>query len=69
NILISSLDPAVIKVSDFGLATVQESRHAARTVCGTPFYMAPEVCVRNERLRRYDCKADSWSVGMTLLHT
>jgi serine/threonine protein kinase len=37
-------------------------------MCGTPYYMAPEVCVANPRRRHYDFKVDSWSVGVTLFH-
>lgn len=37
-------------------------------MCGTPAYMAPEVCAVNLDSRRYDYKVDSWSVGVTILH-
>lgn len=33
-----------------------------QTMCGTPDFMAPEIC----RLERYDCKVDTWALGVTL---
>ncbi|KAI0681991.1 kinase-like domain-containing protein, partial [Cytidiella melzeri] len=60
--------PGIIKVADFGLAKAHDARSPFQTVCGTPFYMAPEVCVANAQGLRYDTKADSWSVGVTLAH-
>ncbi|XP_010087067.2 CBL-interacting protein kinase 2 [Morus notabilis] len=55
-----------LKVSDFGLSALVESRrHDAllHTVCGTPAYAAPEVLCR----KGYDgAKADIWSCGVIL---
>ncbi|KAJ1375420.1 Serine/threonine-protein kinase, active site [Sesbania bispinosa] len=55
-----------LKVSDFGLSTLSESKcqdGLLHTTCGTPAYVAPEVINR----KGYDgCKADIWSCGVIL---
>ncbi|XP_076956557.1 CBL-interacting protein kinase 18-like [Bidens hawaiensis] len=55
-----------LKVSDFGLSALAESRRddgLLHTTCGTPAYVAPEVITR----RGYDGdKADVWSCGVIL---
>ncbi|KAF6143117.1 hypothetical protein GIB67_041185 [Kingdonia uniflora] len=55
-----------LKVSDFGLSALAESkRHDGllHTTCGTPAYVAPEVINR----KGYDgAKADIWSCGVIL---
>lgn len=55
-----------LKISDFGLSALAESKHQdglLHTTCGTPAYVAPEVICR----RGYDgCKADIWSCGVIL---
>ncbi|KAF8397018.1 hypothetical protein HHK36_018656 [Tetracentron sinense] len=55
-----------LKVSDFGLSALAESRHQdglLHTTCGTPAYVAPEVISR----KGYDgAKADIWSCGVIL---
>lgn len=55
-----------LKVSDFGLSALAESKHQdglLHTTCGTPAYVAPEVINR----RGYDGdKADIWSCGVIL---
>lgn len=56
----------ILKVSDFGLSALAESKHQdglLHTTCGTPAYVAPEVISR----RGYDgSKADIWSCGVIL---
>lgn len=50
-----------VKIADFGFAaqlTTKEKKR--RTVIGTPFWMAPEVCLG----RDYDSKVDVWSTGV-----
>lgn len=55
-----------LKISDFGLSALAESKHQdglLHTTCGTPAYVAPEVINR----KGYDgCKADVWSCGVVL---
>ncbi|KAM0831958.1 hypothetical protein ACQ4PT_026533 [Festuca glaucescens] len=59
-------DTENLKVSDFGLSALAESRRQdglLHTTCGTPAYVAPEVLSR----RGYDgAKADIWSCGVIL---
>ncbi|KAK3015337.1 hypothetical protein RJ639_005987 [Escallonia herrerae] len=59
-------DNGNLKVSDFGLSALAESKRQDRllhTTCGTPAYLAPEVISR----RGYDgSKADVWSCGVIL---
>lgn len=55
-----------LKVTDFGLSALAESKHQdglLHTTCGTPAYVAPEVIHR----KGYDgVKADIWSCGVVL---
>lgn len=55
-----------LKVSDFGLSALAESKRQdglLHTTCGTPAYVAPEVISR----KGYDgSKADIWSCGVIL---
>ncbi|XP_047166990.1 CBL-interacting serine/threonine-protein kinase 10-like isoform X1 [Vigna umbellata] len=64
NILLDENDN--LKISDFGLSALAESKHQdglLHTACGTPAYVAPEVIKR----KGYDgAKADIWSCGVVL---
>ncbi|XP_057949037.1 CBL-interacting protein kinase 5 [Malania oleifera] len=55
-----------LKISDFGLSALWESRRQdglLHTTCGTPAYVAPEVINK----KGYDgAKADTWSCGVVL---
>ncbi|KAL9643285.1 hypothetical protein ABK040_014741 [Willaertia magna] len=51
-----------LKIADFGFAREIKENDLAQTLCGTPLYMAPEILAS----RRYDSKADLWSVGAIL---
>ncbi|KAG6402052.1 hypothetical protein SASPL_138922 [Salvia splendens] len=59
-------DDGNLKVSDFGLSAVAESKRQdglLHTTCGTPAYVAPEVITR----KGYDgAKSDIWSCGVIL---
>eukprot|EP00916_Digyalum_oweni_P019759 GHVL01032979.1.p1 GENE.GHVL01032979.1~~GHVL01032979.1.p1 ORF type:complete len:377 (+),score=51.83 GHVL01032979.1:58-1188(+) len=63
NILLSSkTDPTSVKLSDFGLAR-RSTRNAlprSRSICGSDFYLAPEVIKHEE----YGREIDIWSVGV-----
>lgn len=63
NILLSGKESdVVLKIADFGLSRRVLPDNYVETVCGSPFYMAPEVL----QFQRYDCKVDMWSVGVIL---
>ncbi|KAG8346746.1 Protein tyrosine kinase Protein kinase domain [Trypanosoma vivax] len=52
-----------IRIGDFGVSTILgHVGDTAKVACGSPFYMAPELCEE----RAYDGKADIWSLGVTL---
>eukprot|EP00754_Rhynchopus_humris_P025434 Rhum_TRINITY_DN14945_c6_g1::Rhum_TRINITY_DN14945_c6_g1_i1::g.130917::m.130917/K08794/CAMK1; calcium/calmodulin-dependent protein kinase I len=55
-------DSAQIKISDFGLAKIWSGDTLARTACGSPNYVAPEILL-NE-MRGYTFAVDMWSVGV-----
>jgi serine/threonine protein kinase len=52
NILIASLDPLKVKLSDFGLSKVAQEETFLKTFCGTLLYCAPEVYPEYESYRR-----------------
>ena len=51
-----------IKLIDFGMAKNLTDNNITKTICGTPFYLAPEIIMGNG----YSFSADFWSVGITL---
>ena len=55
--------PLVVKLGDFGIATVlRNSLALAKTQCGTPYYFSPELCLN----KPYNNKTDIWSLGCIL---
>ncbi|THU65172.1 hypothetical protein C4D60_Mb05t00880 [Musa balbisiana] len=63
NILLSAPScDAVLKIADFGFARVVHPGQHIDMVCGTSFYMAPEVM----QFQKYDDKVDMWSLGAIL---
>ncbi|XP_057970573.1 serine/threonine-protein kinase ATG1t isoform X2 [Malania oleifera] len=63
NILLSIPESnAVLKIADFGLSRIVHPGDRAKTVCGSPIYMAPEVL----QFQTYDEKVDMWSLGAIL---
>ncbi|THU83643.1 Pkinase-domain-containing protein [Dendrothele bispora CBS 962.96] len=55
----------ILKVADFGFARSLPNTMLAETLCGSPLYMAPEILA----YKKYDAKADLWSVGAVLYET
>eukprot|EP00900_Chrysochromulina_parva_P026081 jgi/Chrpa1/8106/Chrysochromulina_OHIO_Genome00004193-RA len=53
---------ARLRIADFGLARALDGASMARTVCGSPLYMAPEAL----RGQPYGAAAEVWSVGVCL---
>jgi len=51
-----------IKISDFGLARASSTGESprARSICGSDFYIAPEII----REQEYGCEVDIWSAGV-----
>lgn len=49
-----------MKISDFGLARTVSSEVQAKTQCGTPLHMAPEIFAGVD----YGAQADVWSLGV-----
>lgn len=52
NILISSIDPLRVKLSDFGLSKVVQEETFMKTFCGTLLYCAPEVYPEYDNYRQ-----------------
>ncbi|KAK0396487.1 hypothetical protein QR680_001736 [Steinernema hermaphroditum] len=67
NILLTS--SAVVKLADFGVSAIMKNKCLKRnTFIGTPYWMAPEVMAcETFNDQPYDCKADIWSFGITLI--
>eukprot|EP01060_Flectonema_neradi_P031868 TRINITY_DN4945_c6_g1_i1.p1 TRINITY_DN4945_c6_g1~~TRINITY_DN4945_c6_g1_i1.p1 ORF type:complete len:491 (+),score=80.56 TRINITY_DN4945_c6_g1_i1:105-1577(+) len=71
NLLLTSTNPreAILKIADFGFARfLGPNDDMARTVAGSPLYMAPEVlgaAVGNPQ-KGYNTKADLYSAGVIL---
>ncbi|KAH7729021.1 Serine/threonine-protein kinase Nek7 [Aphelenchoides avenae] len=60
NILLTKQN--VAKVSDLGLSRIERMTTGAKSVCGTPYYLAPERMTQ----KAYSYKADVWSLGCIL---
>eukprot|EP01006_Ploeotia_vitrea_P055128 TRINITY_DN67963_c12_g5_i1.p1 TRINITY_DN67963_c12_g5~~TRINITY_DN67963_c12_g5_i1.p1 ORF type:complete len:449 (-),score=52.18 TRINITY_DN67963_c12_g5_i1:1098-2420(-) len=56
--------PMDIRVTDFGLAKMLSLPLLAKTACGSPCYVAPEVLRSSQQ--GYTAAADMWSVGVIL---
>lgn len=51
----------VLKLGDFGISKeLANEEDMAKTKCGTPYFMPPEVCQNAP----YDAKADVWAMGV-----
>ncbi len=49
-------------MSDFGFARFVDAETFAKTVCGTPGYVAPEILEQ----KPYGKECDYWSIGVVL---
>lgn len=59
-----------VYLCDFGVSRwLQTAADRARTVAGTPYWMAPEVVLgaQSGSANGYGCEADVWSVGITAI--
>ena len=57
-------DFETLKIIDFNFSTRLEHDDLAKTLCGSPLYMAPELLDRD--CESYTWKTDLWSVGIIL---
>lgn len=60
NLLYADVDSDVIKLADFGLASMLTPQAALETACGTPGYVAPEILWGSG----YSKECDIWSLGV-----
>ncbi|KFB45752.1 AGAP006872-PA-like protein [Anopheles sinensis] len=51
-----------VKVGDFGISKIMNTKVHAQTVLGTPYYFSPEMCEG----KVYDEKSDIWALGCIL---
>jgi len=58
----SKNDDTQIKIADFGLARMAPEKDSLKTLCGSPYYISPEILRRD----RYGTKTDMWSVGVVI---
>jgi len=62
NFLYASPDiPGQLKIIDFGMSKFVRRREHFKAMCGTPYYMAPEVI-----LGQYNEHSDLWSLGVVM---
>ena len=66
-----------IRLGDFGVAKDISVFHHTNSIKGTPLYFSPEITkkkknkrekIEEKNKRKYDCKVDIWSLGVTFCH-
>ncbi|GKY94042.1 hypothetical protein MPSEU_000370900 [Mayamaea pseudoterrestris] len=62
-ILADATNVAEVKISGFGCANFVKTDNECQTLCGSPYFAAPEVLAR---CRAYDTKCDLWGLGGAL---
>jgi len=63
NLLLRSNDDATsVIIADFGFAAKVYSPNSLTKQCGTPYFVAPEILLRNG----YDTRSDMWSIGVII---
>merc|ERR1719474_462689 len=63
NILfVDQSEESLLKIIDFGMSKVLPPQQYLTTLCGTPYYTAPEVI----KDKKYNHACDMWSVGVIL---
>ncbi|XP_019885390.1 serine/threonine-protein kinase Chk2 [Camponotus floridanus] len=66
NILLkNNSDTPLVKVSDFGMSKLVDTKTMMKTFCGTPMYVAPEI-LANLGCVSYTNQVDVWSLGVIL---
>ncbi|EKM49361.1 uncharacterized protein PHACADRAFT_201749 [Phanerochaete carnosa HHB-10118-sp] len=69
NILVYSLNPALVKLTDFGLSRIVTGDTALQTLCSTPAFATPEVVLCGYSWsEHYDEKVDAFSMGVTIFN-
>ena len=60
-LLVDNSADSDIKIIDFGLATITNEQQVLNDICGTAYYVAPEILTGSYRL-----ECDCWSLGIIL---